>query len=145
MTLSGRALINFLRSNKVYLVYLPLAVYWIVLFIATSIPSEYVPSIGVADKFNHFFAYLVLSVLLYLTLYFQKKYLILKKYPGFFSLIIASLYGIFDELHQMLIPGRSAELLDWIADFVGIIIGVLIVKVVFKRYKSEIDIAEGKI
>ncbi|MCJ7553405.1 MAG: VanZ family protein [Ignavibacteriaceae bacterium] len=137
-------MINFIRSNKVYLVYLLLAIYWIILFIATSIPSEYVPSIGVADKFSHLFAYLGLSVLMYFTFAFQKKYLILKKYPGFFSLIIGSLYGIFDELHQMLIPGRSAELLDWIADFVGVIIGILIVKIIFMKYNSKIDIAEGK-
>lgn len=81
---------------------------------------------------------------MYFTFAFQKKYLILKKYPGFFSLIIGSLYGIFDELHQMLIPGRSAELLDWIADFVGVIIGILIVKIIFMKYNSKIDIAEGK-
>jgi len=138
-------LINFLRSNKVYLVYLPLAIYWIILFIATSIPSEYAPSIGIGDKFSHFFAYLGLCVLMYFTFAFQKKYLILKKYPGFMSIIIASLYGIFDELHQMLIPGRSGELLDWIADFVGVIIGILIVKIIFMKYSSKIDIAEGKI
>lgn len=138
-------MINFLRSNKVYLVYLPLAIYWIILFTATSIPSEYAPSIGIGDKFSHFFAYFGLSVLLYLTLLFQKKFAILNKYPGFMSLMIASLYGMFDELHQMLIPGRSGELLDWIADFVGVIIGILIVKLIFNRYNSKIDISEGKI
>ena len=32
------------------------------------------------------------------------------------SIGIASLYGLSDELHQALVPGRSPELGDWLAD-----------------------------
>ncbi len=31
----------------------------------------------------------------------------------------ASLYGASDELHQLFVPGRSCEALDWLADTVG--------------------------
>jgi len=35
------------------------------------------------------------------------------------STVIASLYGISDELHQSFVPGRSTEVWDWMADTVG--------------------------
>lgn len=130
-------MLEYLRKNKIYLVYLPLVVYWTALFIATSIPTEYIPSVGVSDKFYHFFAYLVLSVLLHLTFIFQEKLPVLREFPASFTLLIGSVYGIVDELHQMLIPGRHAEVLDWIADFVGVIAGVLIVKLFLLKFNNQ--------
>jgi VanZ family protein len=38
------------------------------------------------------------------------------------SSAITSGYGILDELHQLLIPGRTAEGLDMIADILGSIL-----------------------
>lgn len=32
---------------------------------------------------------------------------------------IASVYGVTDEFHQWFVPGRSAEVADWIADTLG--------------------------
>lgn len=137
-------MINYLKKHKTYLVYTPLVVYWLILFIATSLPSNYVPSVGVGDKFNHFFAYMVLSVLLYFAFSFQGKYEILNKYPAIMAIIIASFYGAFDELHQMLIPGRSAEFLDWLADFLGACFGVLVSRYVHAKL-SSIDQLDRKV
>jgi VanZ family protein len=36
---------------------------------------------------------------------------------------VASAWGLGDELHQAFVPGRSAELLDWVADTLGSITG----------------------
>lgn len=130
-------MIDFLRKHKIYLVYLPLGVYWIILFIATSLPTEYIPSVGVSDKFNHFFAYMGLSVLLYFSFNLQNKFEIMNKYPAALTVIIAAIYGAFDELHQMLIPGRSAELLDWVADFVGAVAGVLIARFLYRIFSKD--------
>jgi len=35
------------------------------------------------------------------------------------AIVIAVLYGLTDEFHQMFVPGRDASLLDLLADFVG--------------------------
>lgn len=136
MTLSGIVLIDFLKKNRAILIYLPLIIYWLILFIATSLPTDYIPSVGVGDKFSHFFAYMVLSVLLYFTFSLQTRSEILKKYPAIITILVGSVYGILDELHQMLIPGRSAEFLDWIADFVGTIVGVLLARLLYRIFSD---------
>jgi VanZ family protein len=40
------------------------------------------------------------------------------------ALAIAGGYGAFDEIHQMFVPGRSADLFDWYADVSGAVIGI---------------------
>ncbi len=35
------------------------------------------------------------------------------------ALVVASLYGASDEWHQSTVPGRAAELADWVADTLG--------------------------
>ncbi len=40
------------------------------------------------------------------------------------AVIFTSIYGISDEWHQYFVPGRSADVYDWIADTIGAIIAV---------------------
>ena len=118
---------------------MPLIVYWIVLFTATSLPAQSVPSFGVGDKFNHFFAYFILSVLLYLSVSFQEKSMFIQRNAALLTIAVILLYGVLDELHQTLIPGRSAEFLDWAADAIGAICGVLIISSLLKKFKKEAE------
>jgi len=126
-------LFEFLEKRKRLFVYTPLVVYWLLLLAATSLPAQDVPSLGISDKINHFVAYLVLAVLIYMALIYQRKSEFLFNYAFAASVIIASAYGALDEIHQIYVPGRFAELLDWIADFSGAITGVLIVSILIKR------------
>lgn len=118
---------NFLEKNKKLLVYTPLVVYWFILFISTSLPLKSVPSIGLSDKLMHTVAYAGLAVLLYLTLKFQNKYELFKKAPVVFTFVIGMIYAVVDELHQLLIPGRKCDIIDIIADSIGIIFGLLVI------------------
>ena len=45
------------------------------------------------------------------------------------ALIISVLYAAADELHQLFVPGRSAEIRDVLIDSGGVLIGVLIIAV----------------
>ena len=126
---------EYLEKRKVYLVYVPLIVYWIMLFIATTIPVSSLPSVDVSDKLKHFGAFLGLSVLLSLTLIYQNKILLFKKYFMIAAFVISSLYGLLDEIHQSFVPGRNSEFLDWFADSVGAAIGVVIISYMIKKFK----------
>lgn len=100
----------------------------------------------ISDKVNHFGAYGLLSVFLYLNLHFQNKLKFFSKYPGIFTLLIASTYGLLDEIHQMFVPGRSAEFLDWVANFSGSFIAVLITGYLIKKFKrTEIEKSKLKV
>lgn len=126
---------NFLEKNKKYLVYTPLVLYWVVLLISTSLPLESVPSVGLSDKFLHTVAYAGLAVLLYPALLFQKKYERFYKSPVLYTFIIGMIYAAFDELHQLLVPGRKCDIVDVAADGVGILIGLLLI-VLIRRIDS---------
>ena len=115
-----------------------------ILFVLTSLPSQMAVTMDVSDKIEHFGAYGLLSVFLYLNLSFQNRFKIFKKFPGTFTIVIASFYGLIDELHQLLVPGRSAEFLDWLADFSGSLLAVLITGYLIKRIK-EIEIEKTKL
>lgn len=134
---------EYLNKKKTLLVYTPLIVYWLILFTATSLPAKDLPSIGLSDKVNHLLAYFVLSILVYLTLLLQRKSKFLFNYAPVATLIISLFYGIADELHQILIPGRSAEVFDWFADAIGAILGVLLVHYLKNRAKDQPDFSQG--
>lgn len=118
---------EFLEKRKIWLVYVPLTIYWVMLFTATSIPVERLPSLGLSDKINHLIAFFLLAILLYLTLIYQRKSRFLYEKAAIATIIICMLYGAIDEIHQLFIPGRFAEILDWVADGSGAILGVFLV------------------
>ncbi len=124
---------EYLERKKILLIYIPLAVYWTLLLVGTSLPADSVPGFGIGDKLLHFFAYFVLTVLLSLTLLMQNKYHFLKEKYILFSIIIASVYGLLDEIHQSYIPGRSNDILDWIADTLGAITAVLLLDFMMRK------------
>jgi len=126
-------LFKFLEKNKKLLVYAPLVVYWLILFVATTLPAASMPSFGVVDKVNHLSAYFILAILLFLTLLFQQKIPLTKNRVAAYALIICSLYGMLDEVHQIFIPGRSAEFLDFLADACGALLGVLLMNYLVKK------------
>ncbi len=89
------------------------------------------------DKIVHFILYAGLSFILlmdYNNLRLKKS----KKLNIFVPLIIAVIYGGLIELVQIIIPGRSGELLDFVFDIGGALTGVLIFFLYQKIFKTEI-------
>jgi len=119
-------LLKYLEKHKKYLVYLPLVLYWLLILTLTSLPGADVPNIHINDKIEHMLAYGGLGFLLNLSLRIQNKFTFIKNYPAWFSILIVSAYGALDELHQLFIPDRSCDILDWSADTIGVIIGVTV-------------------
>jgi len=132
-------LFEYLEKRKVWLVYIPLVVYWLILFTATTLPVERLPSVGFTDKVNHFIAYFILTALVNLTLIYQRKSRLLFEKAPIATIVICLFYGALDEVHQLFVPGRSAETLDWVADASGTFIGVLIVYFLINRFKYHLE------
>lgn len=110
----------------------------------TSLPSSLSISVGISDKIEHFGAYGLLSIFLYLAIMFQTRYMFLSNYPATFTVIIASLYGTIDEFHQLFVPGRSCEFFDWSADFLGSFLAVIILNYLFLRFKNQIVVKNSE-
>ena len=47
-----------------------------------------------------------------------------------FSILIAYLYAVSDEIHQYFVPGRNSRFTDTLIDLAGILIGSLVLKIV---------------
>ena len=74
------------------------------------------------DKLAHGVIFGVLGGLVYLA----------SKRP-WLALGLASLYGMSDELHQRFVPGRSFDPLDWVADTLGAILAIILVRYLTQR------------
>ncbi|NMB82007.1 MAG: VanZ family protein [Ignavibacteria bacterium] len=100
----------------------------------TSIPIEKLPKLfNAQDKFEHLAAYFVLGILLKMSFTFQKKSVFIRINSSKISLITIILYGVFDELHQLIIPGRYCDFFDFLFDFIGGAIGIILIHYLLKR------------
>ncbi len=73
------------------------------------------------DKVAHFGAYGLLGLLL-------AHAVRATGLPLAAAVALGWLYGASDEFHQSFVPGRSVELLDWVADALGVLAGVYLFK-----------------
>jgi VanZ family protein len=91
---------------------------WVALTLTlTSIPNpEFGPSFPGADKFAHFGFYGVAGFLFVL---WRKEIGAGTAMALVWTAIFVAFLGGVDEFHQQWIPGRSMDLLDWVADFAG--------------------------
>lgn len=126
--MSLQKILRYLADHRLKLVYLPLILYWLVIFIGTTLPAGELPDVeSLSDKTKHFIAYFILALLLNLALIFQRRLPRISKYSHLITFICAAIYGILDELHQNFIPGRQSDIMDWYADISGSLLGVLVV------------------
>ncbi|QDU97442.1 VanZ family protein [Lignipirellula cremea] len=94
-----------------------LLLYWFALFVATHLPNVSSPlRVQHSDKLLHFTAYLILAFLAVVVLN-TPDWSRWKRYALIFGLLAA--YGAIDELFQLMVPGRTADVWDWLADMAG--------------------------
>ena len=99
----------------------PAVLYAALLFWASSRPRLPLPQLGLGfeDKVAHFFAFALLSLLVYIAL--TRPTPIIKR-PHFWAVVLATLYALSDEWHQGSVPWRFFEWADLLADFAGIVL-----------------------
>ncbi len=114
-----------------------------VLFFASSVPGDELPS-HMWDKLAHLFAYSVLGILFLLPLC-QGRLLQIRGGTAAMAVLLATLYGAFDEVHQSFTPDRSPDVRDLIADCLGATIGVaaiLLLMAIIRRLRGSVPVDE---
>lgn len=100
--------------------WLPAMAWAALLFFVSSLSS--IPGPGISsfdDKLAHFGVYLVLGALLAFAVDRTG-------WPLWTAALLGVLYGASDEVHQLFVPGRSASVVDWIADAAGVCTAVFL-------------------
>jgi hypothetical protein len=128
-----------LRRSGFAWYWVPTIGYCLLIFVLSSISNDvYMPSPFGVDKVVHFVEYGVLGFLL--------ARLITNAQSGFsrvfllcLVVILATLYGISDEVHQAFVPGRNASPWDVAADGLGGLMGA----VIYKRSIHKRDARRG--
>lgn len=95
------------------------------------------------DKFDHLLEYTILGMLLYLCFHLTPldyhwipiEFGTPHQKISLSTFLLGTFYGLTDELHQMFVPGRSANPLDAAADTVGIILAILLMPYFLKCYR----------
>ena len=117
------------KANTIYKIlsyWFPVFLYCLLIFMQSSYPSpESVPDLPFIDKLFHIAVYALLGVLLlraFRTLRIQHNL----KLVMILSILLSSLYGISDEIHQYFVPFRNADVMDALADMIGSVVGVYV-------------------
>ena len=111
-------------GNKFFAYWFPIFVYCLLIFIQSSRPSpDITPHWPFVDKVLHFSAYALLSAL-FLRAFNTTRIKNNLKLIFILSVLLSSLYGISDEIHQSFVPYRTADAMDVLADILGSIAGV---------------------
>jgi len=121
-----RNLINYLVNNP-GVTWLLILVYMLLIFYISSIPYLEQPlSIREphAPFLEHILEYSLLGFLVFLGLLSRGNIPI--RNAILLAILISSIYGISDEIHQIFVPGRTFDILDITADLSGSVIGAVV-------------------
>jgi VanZ family protein len=102
----------------------PVALYMAAIFYVSAQPDVSIPS-GLTDKSSHSIAYAGLGVLMTRALAGGLGVRVGVR-AACLGALLTAVYGLTDELHQMFVPGRSADLYDVVADGIGGVIGAFV-------------------
>lgn len=108
------------RNNRTWWIVIPCWVYAAIISIFSAIPTP--PpgpsSIPYFDKFEHIIEFGILGFLsARVTLTSSSSWL--RNASWWLIPILLTAYGYLDELHQLIVPGRSYDLGDWASDSAG--------------------------
>jgi len=113
-----------------------LILYVLLIFFLSSRPylTPLGPEFELKDKVVHTVEYLILGVLLYTGIgWLLKK----PKFTLFWILFaIGTTLAAMDETLQSFIPGRLTDVYDWLADTIGVVIGVGVAIVIADRWRA---------
>jgi VanZ family protein len=111
-----------------------LVVYWSALVIGTHAPlTPSQPDVSHFDKLLHFSAYGVLAVLAFCCL---RSHRLVARICVLGLAVCLPIAAAIDEVTQIAVPGRDANLYDWIADVLGIACGLTLYVILLSRWRT---------
>ncbi len=112
------------KLHKFTVYWFPILVYCLLIYVQSSHPSpQDLPDWPLMDKLLHFACYALLGAL-FLRAFNATPIKNNLKLVLILSVLLSSLYGISDEIHQSFVPYRTADPMDVLADILGSIAGV---------------------
>jgi VanZ family protein len=127
---------------KKYVIYqLPWQVLMLAIFVQSSMSQLELPDLGITwtDKIAHFIVFGLLGWLVARGLYHSQNNHLQKMFFKL-TIFISLLYAAMDEIHQLLVPGRYADIYDFIADLLGVVVFAWLYKIWHKDRGSSINI-----
>jgi VanZ family protein len=115
-------------SKRVLMKYwFPVILWMAAIFTLSSFPDYYFPKNRpeYLSTIVHFIEYIILGLLFIRALTHSGSRLSSVSITVI-SILLASLYGVTDEIHQYFVPGREMVFTDWLVDFSGTVIGVVL-------------------
>ncbi len=118
---------------------LPAILWALVIFTASSIPGTKFPKfiLKIDDKVIHISIFLVLGLLVFRALEPRIRKDSFDWLRAVLSTSVVAAYGALDEIHQMFVPGRSADFRDAAADAIGAMLSALILYLLFRREEAR--------
>jgi len=110
-------------KEKILKYWFPVIVYMLAIFINSSLSTVPQVEMPFFDKIMHLACYAVLGCLLMRAM-FNYGYQLKGSRLVILAVLFGSLYGVTDEIHQMFVPGRTAEIMDVVSDSLGTAMGV---------------------
>jgi len=95
---------------------------------------DFMPEFHFSDKVVHCSCFAILTFFVAFAVY-KKNYV--QRIQFWLPVAIVSFYGVIDEFHQSLVPGRSCDIFDWFADTLGAVIGSAIFLFIIKKSKNN--------
>jgi len=130
-------LINIFKKNVLWFGWSILIIY-LLLIKEKSLPSFKFHFLIPADKLVHFFLFFVLILLLCVCFYYQKKTLFLNFKGVVIFCFAGAIFGGFTEILQHFCTvDRYADVMDFLADVMGLLTGSFIFEKYFKIYISR--------
>ncbi|MBN2543541.1 VanZ family protein [bacterium] len=129
-------MLQFIKKHKFTIAFLS---FTLLIWILSSIPRYHIPEgLRINDKVIHIFEFALLGLLgslAYNEIWKNEKYCI----NAVTTFIVCSAYGGVDELHQYFIIGRNSSFGDFIADSIGVLIGLGIAYFIRSKKKDQPD------
>ena len=126
-----------------FVIHFPWIAWMAAITIQSSFPGIPIPKLGLTfqDKILHFLVFGFLGLLI--TRGMQHiKYRLIQERPVLTAVMLGCFFALTDEIHQAFVPARSAEVLDWVADFAGIVVFSYLYSLWYNRRQKKLAASE---